>query len=103
MKSQLEKTFELTFDEITSIYKEDVKLDQPTRERGGMRFIMIGGSGSGGYYKNIQTKTSVKENEFSGKNFLIKDALKRYDWKMGQETKMIGQSLYFRATTIKLI
>jgi len=61
---------------------------------------MMGGGATGDYYKNTQTKTSAKENEFSGKNFLIKDALKTYEWKMEQETKMIGQNMCFKATTV---
>jgi len=100
MKSQLEKTFELSFDKVASIYKEEEKLDQSAGGRGGMRFMMMGGGATGDYYKNTQTKTSAKENEFSGKNFLIKDALKTYEWKMEQETKMIGQNMCFKATTV---
>jgi GLPGLI family protein len=101
MKNQMEKTYILTFDKTASIYKEDVKLDQGATGGGpGMRFAMMGGGASGKYYKNTQTKTSAKENEFSGKNFLIKDALKTYEWKMEQETKMIGNYLCFKATTI---
>ena len=100
MKNRLEKTFELTFDKVASVYKEDVKLDQSAGGRGGMRFMMMGGGATGDYYKNTQTKTSAKENEFSGKNFLIKDALKTYEWKMEQETKMIGQNMCFKATTV---
>ncbi|WP_372800547.1 GLPGLI family protein [Lutibacter sp.] len=100
MKNQLEKTFVLTFDKSASIYKEEQKLDQASGARGGMRFMMLGGGASGDYYKNSQTKTSAKENEFSGKNFLIKDQLKTYDWKLEQETKMIGQNLCFKATTV---
>lgn len=100
MKNQMEKTYILTFDKTASIYKEEEKLDQSTGGRGGMRFMMMGGGASGKYYKNIQTKTSAKENEFSGKNFLIKDELKTYIWKMEQETKMIGNNLCFKATTI---
>ncbi|PKP13320.1 MAG: GLPGLI family protein [Bacteroidetes bacterium HGW-Bacteroidetes-3] len=100
MKNQLEKTYILTFDKTASIYKEEEKLDQSVGGGGGMRFSMMGGGASGKYYKNTQTKTSAKENEFSGKNFLIKDALKTYEWKMEQETKMIGENLCFKATTI---
>ena len=100
MKNQMEKTYILTFDKTASIYKEEEKLDQNTGGRGGMRFMMMGSGASGKYYKNIQTKTSAKENEFSGKNFLIKDALKTYEWKMEQETKMIGNNMCFKATTI---
>ena len=100
MKNQLEKTYVLTFNKTASIYKQEEKLDQASGRRGGMRFMMMGGNGSGKYYKNLQTKTSAKENEFSGKNFLIKDDLTTYDWKMEQETKMIGENLCFKATTV---
>lgn len=101
MKNQMEKTYILTFDKTASVYKEEVKLDQGAAGGGpGMRFAMMGGGASGKYYKNTQTKTSAKENEFSGKNFLIKDDLKTYEWKMEQETKMIGNNLCFNATTI---
>jgi len=99
MKSRLEKTYTLSFDKTASIYKEDAKLDQ-NAGRGGMRMMMVGGAGSGKHYKNTQAKTSTKENEFSGKNFLIKDDLVTYEWKMEQETKMIGENLCFKATTV---
>ena len=100
MKNQLEKTYTLTFDKTASIYKEEEKLDQSAGNHGGMRFMMMGGGISGNYYKNTQTKIAAKENEFSGKNFLIKDDLITYDWKMEQETKMIGENLCFKATTV---
>jgi len=98
MKSNLEKTYELTFNKTTSIYKEEEKLDQSSS--GGMRFMMMRGGISGKHYKNIQTKKSAKENEFSGKNFLIKDDLVIYEWKTVQETKMIGEQLCFKATAV---
>lgn len=102
MKGQLEKTFVLTFNKSASIYKEEEKLDQMGGSgRGGMRMMMMmGGGASGNHYKNIQTKVSKKESEFSGKNFLISDELTTYEWKMEQETKMIGQNLCFKATTV---
>ncbi len=102
MKNMLEKTYVLTFDRTASIYREEQKLDQTGGGPGGggMRFMMFGGGATGDYYKNTQTKTSTKENEYSGKNFLIKDNLVAYEWKMEQETKMIGQNMCFKATTI---
>ncbi len=100
MKNNLESTYELTFNKTASIYKEEEKLDQTTGGGGGMRFMMMRGGVSGNHYKNIQTKKSAKENEFSGKNFLIKDDLVNYDWKMEQETKMIGEQMCFKATTV---
>ncbi len=99
MKNNLERTYELNFDKMTSIYKEEEKLDQTTGG-GGMRFMMMRGGVSGKHYKNVQTKRSTKDNEFSGKKFLIKDDLITYDWKMEQETKMIGEQMCFKATTV---
>jgi len=100
MKSRLEKTYVLTFNKTASIYKEEAQLDQAASGRGGMRFMMMGGGASGEHYKNTQTKTAAKENEFSGKNFLVKDSLTMYEWKMEQETKMIGEYLCFKATSV---
>ena len=99
MKNQLEKTFILTFSKNTSIYKQEEKLDQPTSARG-MRFRMAMLGANDNEFKNITEKRIVKETEFSGKKFLIKDSLETYDWKMEQETKMIGKNLCFKATTV---
>ncbi|MDX1828732.1 MAG: GLPGLI family protein [Lutibacter sp.] len=99
MKNQLEKTFILTFSKNTSIYKEEEKLDQPTSARG-MRFRMSMLGANDTEFKNITEKRIVKETEFSGKKFLIKDSLETYNWKMEQETKMIGENLCFKATTV---
>lgn len=102
MKNNLERTYEFTFDKTASIYKQEAQLAQAggsSGGRGGMRMMMLGGGASGAYYKNIQTKNSTKENEFSGKNFLVKDELVSYEWKMEQDTKMIGNYLCFKATT----
>lgn len=103
MKDNLERTYDFTFNKTASIYKQEEQLSQaggPGGGRGGMRMMMFGGGASGEYYKNIQTKTATKENEFSGKYFLVKDELENYEWKMEQETKMIGNYLCFKATTV---
>lgn len=99
MKNRLENTYILAFNKTASTYKKEEKLNQTTG-RGGMRMMMFGGGASGVYFKNIQSKTSVKSTEFSGKKFLIKDSLTTYNWKMEQETKMIGKNLCFKATTV---
>jgi len=61
---------------------------------------MMTGGVSGKYYKKVQTKKSTKENESSGKKFLIKDELVVYSWKMEKETKIIGDQMSFKATTV---
>lgn len=95
MKSFLEKEYTLTFSKSESIYKEEEKLEAP----GGSGRRGFGGSMAGGpKYKNVQSKELLQDQEFFGKQFLIKDELKAIEWKMGTETKKIGQYMAFKAT-----
>ncbi|KGL58791.1 GLPGLI family protein [Polaribacter sp. Hel1_85] len=99
MKSMLEKTFILTFDKISSIYKEDAKLAAPTAG-GGSRFMgMMGGSGI--KYKNTKDKVALESTEFFGKKFLVSDEMKTPEWELGSETKQIGNYTCFKATLVK--
>ncbi len=101
MKSFLEKEYILTFNKTESIYKEDEKLEAPGSGRGWGSF---GSSFSGGpKYKNVKTKELLQDQEFFGKQFLIKDELKGLEWKMGTETKQIGNYTCFKATATKTI
>ena len=102
MKSFLEKTYTLTFTQSESIYKEEEKLEVSAGGRG-RGFMFGGGGGSGPIYKNIKEKQFLQEQEFLGKQFLIKDSLKPITWKMGSESKQIGQYLCFKATATKPI
>lgn len=101
MKQQMEKSFELTFDKTTSIYKEEAKLEQENAGFGGV-MMMVGGAMNGKHYKDVKNKVFTRESELMGKNFLIKDSLPKYDWKMTNETKLIGRYLSFKAVaTVK--
>ncbi|WP_299106819.1 GLPGLI family protein [uncultured Winogradskyella sp.] len=96
MKSFLEKEYVLTFNQAESIYKEEEKLAAPG---GGRGFGGFGSSLSGGpKYKNVKTKEVIQDQEFFGKQFLIVDEIKNLEWKMGTETKQIGQYTCFKAT-----
>ncbi|GAB4155889.1 MAG: GLPGLI family protein [Winogradskyella sp.] len=101
MKSFLEKEYILTFNKEESIYKEDEKLEAPGSGRGwgGFASSFTGGP----KYKNVKTKELVQDQEFFGKQFLIKDELKSLEWKMGTETKQIGQYTCFKATATKTV
>lgn len=101
MKSFLEKVYILTFNKEESIYKEDEKLEAPG---GGRGFGGFGASLTGGpKYKNVKSKEIIQDQEFFGKQFLIKDELKDLEWTMGTETKQIGQYTAFKATATKTI
>jgi len=101
MKSMFEKTYVLTFNKIESIYKEEEKLEAPG-QGGGFRMMMSSFTG-GKQYKNVKEHQLLQEQEFFGKQFLIKDSLPKLNWKMGSETKQIGKYLCFKATAIKKV
>ncbi len=99
MKKMFEKTFILNFDKSASIYKEEEKLDAPG-EQGGRKMMasMMGGGGT--HYKNVKEKKFIVDKEFFGKEFLIKDSLPKYNWKMESESKQIGNYTCFKATAV---
>lgn len=102
MKNFLEKTYVLTFNKTESIYKEDERLEAPSA--GGGRGFGGGFASSftgGPQYKNVKDQRLLQEQEFFGKQFLVKDELKKLDWKMTGETKQIGQYMCLKATAIK--
>lgn len=103
IKKANEKTFILNFNQLESLYKEDVKLEQPSTGRGGgMRFGMMG-AGGGNYYKNVKAGTYAVKNDLFGKIFLVEDSLPKLAWKMGSESKKIGKYTVFKATATKTI
>ena len=101
MKSFLEKEYVLTFNKEESVYKEDEKLEAPGSGRGwgGFASSFTGGP----KYKNVKSKELLQDQEFFGKQFLIKDELKSLEWTMGTETKQIGQYTCFKATATKTV
>jgi len=102
LKKQFEKTFILTFNKEASIYKEEEQLEKPTAATsGGMKIIVMGGGAGSTLYKNTKTKTYADEQDVFGKSFLVKDDLETYDWKLGDESKIIGKYLCFKATSTR--
>jgi GLPGLI family protein len=101
MKGMFEKTYVLTFDKSSAMYAEEEKLEAPSTGRGGMSFGGFGGSGK--LYKNVKEQNYTRETEMFGKVFLIKDELAKLEWKMGTESKKIGNYTAYKATAIKPI
>jgi len=94
MKNRLEKNFILTFNKEESMFTEEEKLDaiSGATDSWGKNFA------AGDQYKNVKTNSQIQSQEFYGKKFLVKDNLQPIEWKMGNETKTIGQYTCFRAT-----
>ena len=99
MKSFLEKSYILTFNQSESTYKEEEKLESPGQGRGWG--AMMGSFTAGEQYKNVKDNQMLQEQEFFGKQFLIKDSLPVLNWKMSGETKQIGQYMCMKATAMK--
>ena len=102
MKSMFEKTFMLTFNKFESVYKEEDKLETPGGG-GGFRVGFMANFTGGPQYKNIKDNQLMQEQEFFGKQFLVKDSLPKMEWKMETESKQIGQYLCFKATAMKKV
>jgi hypothetical protein len=48
----------------------------------------------------VKEKQYIVDREFFGKEFLIKDSLPNYNWKMEGESKQIGNYMCFKATAV---
>lgn len=96
LKNRLEKTYVLSFDKETSYFYEEEKIDaiSGATDSWGKNFTQ------GDQYKNIKENALVQSQEFYGKQFLVKDQLQVIKWKMGKESKQIGQYLCFKATAL---
>ena len=101
IKSRTEQTFELVFDRTTSMYTREEKLDAPGTQ-GGIR-MAFAGAGGGEYYKDVQSQEYANQTEMFGKIFLIKDSLNTWEWKLGSETKQIGNYTCYKATAVRQV
>lgn len=102
LKKQFEKTFILTFNKDMSIYKEEERLEPPSAiSSSGNKVMVLGGGSNAKYFKNIKSKSYIDQQDMFGKQFLIKDSLEDLNWKLEEETKVIGKYLCFKATAIK--
>ena len=86
-----------------SLYKivEKISNDQNQgmgmRGGGGMRIFSMNGDN---IYKNTTTHQLLKEQNMMGKEYVIKDSLRNFDWKLTRETKTILGNEAKKATTI---
>lgn len=98
LKKQFQKTFILTFDKESSIYKEDEVLEQPQVGGTTMNVVMLGDGASDILYKNTKENRFSNYTDLYGKIFLVKDSIETIEWTLENETKNIGQYTCFKAT-----
>ena len=99
VKKQFEKTYILTFNKEESVFKEEEELEAP--QPSGMQIVIAGMGGSDILYKNTKEERFANQNEMYGKVFLIEDKLVKQDWKLGSETKNIGNYTCYKATLVR--
>lgn len=94
LKNRLEKTYILSFDKTSSLFKEEDQMDAMSgaTDTWGANFAR------GEQFKDIKNNKLVQSQEFYGKKFLVKDDLQKIDWEMGSESKLIGKYMCFKAT-----
>lgn len=94
LKGRLEKKYILTFTKEESMFYEESKLDAVSgaTDSWGKNFAQ------GDQYKNTKNNEQIQNQEFYGKNFLVKDVLQPIKWEMSVETKQIGKYLVYKAT-----
>jgi GLPGLI family protein len=97
MKSQLEKTFVLNFNQYESAWEQEQKLETPQPALAGVN-VKIMDSGDSKRYNNLKTKTTLSEEEIFGKEFLVTDELPKWNWTMTDESKKIGNYTCYKAT-----
>ena len=101
LKKEFQKTYILSFDKNTSIYKEDEALAAPSA--GGAMMVVSSLGGSGTLFKDIKNQSFTNQLETFGKQFIIKGRLKPIKWVLHSETKNIGNYTCYKATYTKEI
>ncbi len=99
MRKALEKTYTLDFNSHESIFQEEAKLDKPSPGSGGMMIMMSNGDSSK-LYKNTKEKKAIAEKDIFDKAFLVVDSVAKWNWKIENETKKIGDYNCQKATAV---
>ncbi|EDP98115.1 GLPGLI family protein [Kordia algicida OT-1] len=98
LQKQFQKEYTLTFTPYESLYKQEEKLAAPTPKTSGMQIMVVGDGQSATLYKNTKENRYANQQEILGKKFLVQDKLENKEWKLGSETKFIGQYQCYKAT-----
>jgi GLPGLI family protein len=99
IKKASEKTFCLSFNKVESVYEEEQKLEPQGKSASGMA-INVSLSRVGKKYMSQKDKKQIFEGDIFGKEFLITDELKQWNWSLKDETKKIGEYLCYKAEAV---
>lgn len=104
MKKPWQRDFVLSFTQTESNWQQLPSMEQGTASQSGDGMsVSLSGQEDDLLYKNLAQQSYIQEQEFMGKDFLIRDALAVEDWQLGDETKQIGDYTAQKATYFKFI
>lgn len=95
IKNAFDKNYVLDFEGKQSLFYEEVKLDAP--KQSALTFSIGNAEKS---YKNLENLQELEEKDFFSKEFLVEGQLKKWEWKITQESKKIGNYTCIKATLI---
>lgn len=101
VNQQTQKEYELRFNNFESVFKEKEILETPGYSLFPGATVTISG-GFGALYENLKENRTTDQKDLYGKLFLVKDTLKKQDWKLEKETKNIGEYTCFKATRTRI-
>lgn len=104
MPSEIKENFVLYFNNSESLYKnahEEEKEDEVQEfgsEESGFIIKMVSSTSESALYQNLKKGTSIEQQDFMQKTFLIKGESEKLAWKLSKETKEIAGYTCTKAT-----
>lgn len=97
----LDLNYTLKFNSKESLFKGEglINLDDGPKKR----IILGAGRGNGVYYTNIENDYRLNQKEAFGELFLVTSKISDENWVLVNESKMIGDYLCYKATTIYVV
>ena len=104
MKKPWQRDFVLTFTPTESNWQQVATLDKSSEAKPaeGMT-ISLSGREDDILYKNVAEQSFIQEQEFMGREFLIRDNLVPENWELSEETKEIGDYTARKASYSKIV
>ncbi len=92
-ESMSQLTYTLIFNDTESLFKLNKFLENDSRRIS--KRAITKGKGNGQYYTNIKEKKIIHQQEFGNKMYDV--IVKKYDYKLTKQTKMIGEYTCYKA------
>lgn len=104
LMKKMQKSYRLKFNAKESLWEqiESVESGPASASSNGMEIMISNGNSKDKIYRNLVEGLSRNSQEMMGKRFLIIDSLPKYNWKISNETKQIGDYNCLKAIYTKI-